>query len=174
MKPPGFSERKTWPLVLEVHGGPETMYGVDVHARVSGAGRARVRGAVHQPARQQGLRRGVRGAHLRRLGQPGRRRLHGGCRRGVPVALGRHGSTRRHRRLVRRLHDDLAGRPYRSLPRRGLAARAATTSRRSTAPRTSVRGSATTSWAGRSTSAKRCTASARRLRTPPPCARRCC
>jgi dipeptidyl aminopeptidase/acylaminoacyl peptidase len=27
MKPPGFSERKKWPLVLEVHGGPETMYG---------------------------------------------------------------------------------------------------------------------------------------------------
>ncbi|MCA1644440.1 MAG: prolyl oligopeptidase family serine peptidase [Chloroflexi bacterium] len=26
MKPPGFTERKTWPLVLEVHGGPETMY----------------------------------------------------------------------------------------------------------------------------------------------------
>jgi dipeptidyl aminopeptidase/acylaminoacyl peptidase len=26
MKPPGFSERKSWPLVLEVHGGPETMY----------------------------------------------------------------------------------------------------------------------------------------------------
>src|SRR5712691_6990035 len=26
MKPPGFSERKKWPLVLEVHGGPETMY----------------------------------------------------------------------------------------------------------------------------------------------------
>ena len=29
MKPPGFVEgqRKKWPLVLEVHGGPETMYG---------------------------------------------------------------------------------------------------------------------------------------------------
>ena len=26
MKPPGFSARKKWPLVLEVHGGPETMY----------------------------------------------------------------------------------------------------------------------------------------------------
>src|SRR5207237_4060242 len=26
MKPPGFSSRKRWPLVLEVHGGPETMY----------------------------------------------------------------------------------------------------------------------------------------------------
>jgi dipeptidyl aminopeptidase/acylaminoacyl peptidase len=26
MKPIGFSERKKWPLVLEVHGGPETMY----------------------------------------------------------------------------------------------------------------------------------------------------
>jgi dipeptidyl aminopeptidase/acylaminoacyl peptidase len=26
LKPPGFSERKKWPLVLEVHGGPETMY----------------------------------------------------------------------------------------------------------------------------------------------------
>jgi dipeptidyl aminopeptidase/acylaminoacyl peptidase len=26
MKPSGFSERKKWPLVLEVHGGPETMY----------------------------------------------------------------------------------------------------------------------------------------------------
>jgi dipeptidyl aminopeptidase/acylaminoacyl peptidase len=26
MKPRGFSERKRWPLVLEVHGGPETMY----------------------------------------------------------------------------------------------------------------------------------------------------
>jgi dipeptidyl aminopeptidase/acylaminoacyl peptidase len=26
VKPPGFSERKKWPLVLEVHGGPETMY----------------------------------------------------------------------------------------------------------------------------------------------------
>ena len=26
MKPPGFSARKQWPLVLEVHGGPETMY----------------------------------------------------------------------------------------------------------------------------------------------------
>jgi dipeptidyl aminopeptidase/acylaminoacyl peptidase len=29
MKPPGFSEekKKKWPLLLEVHGGPETMYG---------------------------------------------------------------------------------------------------------------------------------------------------
>ena len=26
MKPIGFSQRKKWPLVLEVHGGPETMY----------------------------------------------------------------------------------------------------------------------------------------------------
>ena len=26
MKPPGFSERRKWPLVLEIHGGPETMY----------------------------------------------------------------------------------------------------------------------------------------------------
>jgi dipeptidyl aminopeptidase/acylaminoacyl peptidase len=26
LKPAGFSERKKWPLVLEVHGGPETMY----------------------------------------------------------------------------------------------------------------------------------------------------
>jgi dipeptidyl aminopeptidase/acylaminoacyl peptidase len=26
IKPIGFSERKKWPLVLEVHGGPETMY----------------------------------------------------------------------------------------------------------------------------------------------------
>src|SRR5256886_10083519 len=26
IKPPGFSERKKWPLILEVHGGPETMY----------------------------------------------------------------------------------------------------------------------------------------------------
>ncbi len=26
IKPAGFSERKKWPLVLEVHGGPETMY----------------------------------------------------------------------------------------------------------------------------------------------------
>jgi dipeptidyl aminopeptidase/acylaminoacyl peptidase len=26
MKPAGFSQRKKWPLVLEVHGGPETMY----------------------------------------------------------------------------------------------------------------------------------------------------
>jgi dipeptidyl aminopeptidase/acylaminoacyl peptidase len=26
IKPAGFSERKRWPLVLEVHGGPETMY----------------------------------------------------------------------------------------------------------------------------------------------------
>jgi dipeptidyl aminopeptidase/acylaminoacyl peptidase len=26
MKPPEFNERKQWPLVLEVHGGPETMY----------------------------------------------------------------------------------------------------------------------------------------------------
>jgi dipeptidyl aminopeptidase/acylaminoacyl peptidase len=26
IKPLGFSERKKWPLVLEVHGGPETMY----------------------------------------------------------------------------------------------------------------------------------------------------
>jgi dipeptidyl aminopeptidase/acylaminoacyl peptidase len=26
MKPAGFTERKKWPLVLEVHGGPETMY----------------------------------------------------------------------------------------------------------------------------------------------------
>ncbi len=26
MKPHGFDERKKWPLILEVHGGPETMY----------------------------------------------------------------------------------------------------------------------------------------------------
>jgi dipeptidyl aminopeptidase/acylaminoacyl peptidase len=26
MKPAGFSQRKRWPLVLEVHGGPETMF----------------------------------------------------------------------------------------------------------------------------------------------------
>jgi dipeptidyl aminopeptidase/acylaminoacyl peptidase len=26
MKPPGFRETKKWPLLLEVHGGPETMY----------------------------------------------------------------------------------------------------------------------------------------------------
>jgi len=26
MKPPRFNDRKKWPLILEVHGGPETMY----------------------------------------------------------------------------------------------------------------------------------------------------
>ena len=50
-----------------------------------------LRRAVHQPARQQGLRRSVHRAHLRRLGQPGRRRLHGRRRRAAALALGRSG-----------------------------------------------------------------------------------
>ena len=60
VKPPDFDPRQKYPLILEIHGGPHAMYSVGVQLHVPELRRQRLRGALHQPARQHRLRHGVR------------------------------------------------------------------------------------------------------------------
>jgi dipeptidyl aminopeptidase/acylaminoacyl peptidase len=57
VKPPGFDPAKKYPLLLEIHGGPHAMYGVEFQEEFQMyAGR----GAVREPERFHRLRRGIR------------------------------------------------------------------------------------------------------------------
>ncbi len=56
MKPADFDASKKYPLMLEIHGGPHSMYNVGLHVRPPGARGERLRPALHQPARLDGLR----------------------------------------------------------------------------------------------------------------------
>ena len=105
------------PLVVEIHGGPHTLYGWSPFWEfqlLAANGMSRVR---LQPARVGGLRRGLQRRELPRLGarpdprRPGRRRRAGRRR------PGRSRPPRRDRRLVRRLPDELDRRARPALPR---------------------------------------------------------
>ena len=74
VKPPGFDPAKKYPLMLEIHGGPVRQLRPAVRRRDAALRRGRLRGAVHQSARQHQLRRGVRQPDPPRLSGPGLRR----------------------------------------------------------------------------------------------------
>ena len=59
-RPPDFDEGKKYPLILDIHGGPHAAYGYTFDHEIPVAGRARLRRAVPQSARQHELRPGVR------------------------------------------------------------------------------------------------------------------
>ena len=56
MKPPDFDPTKKYPLMLDIHGGPHAMYNVGVQLRAAGSRGERLRVALHESARQHGLR----------------------------------------------------------------------------------------------------------------------
>ncbi len=58
---------KKYPLILEIHGGPFSMYAVGVQLHVAELRRQQLRGALHQPARQHRLRRRVLRRHRSQL-----------------------------------------------------------------------------------------------------------
>ena len=115
--PAGFNPRRRYPVVLEIHGGPNGFHGNGfnpLHQVLAGAGFPRARG---EPARLDELRRRVHRAGLRGLGRRGLPRPDGGRRRGLPAALRRCGAPRAAWLLVRRLHEQLDRRAQRPLPR---------------------------------------------------------
>ena len=99
------------PLVVQIHGGPHTLYGWSPSWEFQILAGSRDRRLLLQPARLGGLRRSVQRRQPPRLGtgsdarRPGRRRRARGRRPGRP------GATRRHRRVVRRLPHELDRRP---------------------------------------------------------------
>ena len=112
VRPAGFEEGKRYPVLLNIHGGPFTQYG-SASSTSSRSMRAPGYAVVYaNPRGSSGYGeewgraiwgRGELGPGL------GHRRLRGpdgGHRRGArAVRLPRPGAPRRHRRLVRRLHD---------------------------------------------------------------------
>ena len=106
------------PLVLEIHGGPHTLYGWAPVWEFQVLAGGRDRGLRLQSSWLGGLRPGLQRREPSRLGarpdarRAGRRR---GARRRRPR---RPGPPRRHRRLVRRLPDELDRRSRWALPRR--------------------------------------------------------
>jgi hypothetical protein len=59
VKPPGFDATKKYPLILEIHGGPQSMYNVAFNfSRQDHAANNYVL-PLHESARQHGLRREV-------------------------------------------------------------------------------------------------------------------
>jgi dipeptidyl aminopeptidase/acylaminoacyl peptidase len=110
------------PLVLEIHGGPHATYG-DVLSRISNFSEPGLRCGVRQPARRRGLRTSVCERDHRRLGRRRRLRRALDSRRGARSRNVRPGAGCGGRRIVRRLHDDVAARPLRSIRNRHLDAR---------------------------------------------------
>ena len=130
MRPAGYEQGKKYPTLLNIHGGPYGQYGVgffDEFQVYCGAGYAVV---FSNPRGSSGgteeWARAIRGPGEdgRRLGVGRLRRLHGGRRRGGPqLRLRRPGPPRRHRRLLRRLHDLVDRRALRPVQGRRLRAR---------------------------------------------------
>ena len=79
--PPGFDATQKYPLILEIHGGPFANYGAALRLRDAALRGRRLRRALHQPARQHQLRRGVRQPDPPRLPGPRLRRPDVGRRR---------------------------------------------------------------------------------------------
>ena len=130
MRPAGYEQGKKYPTLLNIHGGPYGQYGVgffDEFQVYCGAGYAVV---FSNPRGSSGgteeWARAIRGPGERRprLGLGGLRGLHGRRGRGgPPLRLRRRGPPRRHRRLLRRLHDLVGRRPHRPLQGRRVRAR---------------------------------------------------
>ena len=74
VKPPGLRPAKKYPLILEIHGGPFAELRPALRRRDAALRRGRLRRALHQPARQHELRRGVRQPDPPRLSGPRLRR----------------------------------------------------------------------------------------------------
>ena len=130
MRPAGCEQGKKYPTLLNIHGGPYGQYGesfFDEFQVYCGAGYAVV---FSNPRGSSGIDRGVGTRHPR----PGRARPGLGLRRlrglhgrdgrgGPPLRLRRRTPPRRHRRLLRRLHDLVDRRAHRPVQGGRLRAR---------------------------------------------------
>src|SRR5438067_787549 len=87
--------------------------------RVPGAGRPRLRRALHESTRQPRVRRPLRAGLRRRLGRQGLPGPHGRPRPRRAAGLGRPRPAIRHRGQLRRVHDQLDRRPHRPVQGRG-------------------------------------------------------
>ena len=131
VRPPGFDEKRGYPTLLTVHGGPFSQYGHRLLRRGPGVCRRRLLRPLLEPARRlrllggvgprdprpPGRRRGA-GLGLGRLRGPDGRRGHGAGE--VPVP--RPGTARSAGRFVRRLHDVLDRRAHEALQGGALGA----------------------------------------------------
>ncbi len=118
VKPPHFDAKKKYPLILEIHGGPYANYGARFCGRDAALRRGRLCRALHQPARQHRLWRGVRQADPPQLSGP-RLRRPDVRRRCCPEArLRRCGQPVRDRRQRRRRADGVDRRQDEPFPRR--------------------------------------------------------
>lgn len=121
--PPGFDPSKRYPLLLEIHGGPHGLRPGLQRGSAALCGR-RLRGAVHQPARQHELRRGLRQQHPPCVSGLRLRRPDVGRGCGDRARLHRRKEPLRHRRFGRRRAHRVDRRQDRPLPRgRGRQAR---------------------------------------------------
>ncbi len=121
VKPPGFDPSKKYPLILDIHGGPQAMYNVAFSfARQDHAANG-LRRALHESARQHGLRREVHQRDQERVPGQGLRRSHGRRRHRRGTRLRRHEEHVRVRLLGRRRVDGVDRRPHESV-RRGRVA----------------------------------------------------
>ena len=134
--PPHFDPAGWYPLVLDIHGGPNgAFYDSFVPWQQLLAGSGYLVLAVN-PARLVHLRRRVHAGGAGRLGRRGLPGPHGRPRPRLPAQLRRRGASGHPRVQLRRLHDRLGHRPYRADSARRSSERPAPTSTRCTAPRT--------------------------------------
>ena len=115
VKPHGFDPAKKYPLILNVHGGPQSAVGRRVPRRLAGLPGRGLRRGVPQPDRLDRLRPGVHRRDLGRLGRQGLRRPDGGDRRAGEAAVRGRRPHRRDGLVVRRHDDDVARGPHRPL-----------------------------------------------------------
>jgi Tol biopolymer transport system component len=113
MKPVGFDPSKKYPLILTIHGGPAGMNGFDWYHEFQVYASHGWAVFFHEPARVDRLRREVRARRTDGMGRQGVHRHHERRRRGPrPESVDRRHAAGRHRRQLRRVHDELDCQPH--------------------------------------------------------------
>ncbi len=112
VKPHGFDPAKKYPLILNVHGGPQMMWSDTLPGRLAGLSRRRLPRGLSESARFHGLWPGLHGRHQRRLGRQGHDRYRESGRPPGRAALRGQGPHGRHGLELGRLRHDVAGGPH--------------------------------------------------------------
>ena len=118
VKPPDFDPSKKYPLLLYIHGGPHSMYGVGFNFEFQNHAADGYVVLYTNPRGSTGYGAGVRQRHQQRLPRTGLRRPDARRGRGRQARLHRRAQPLRDGRVGRRRADDVDRRPHRPLRRR--------------------------------------------------------
>ena len=115
MYPPGFDPEKSYPLVMEIHGGPNGFFGEGIQRPAPGDRRCGLPGLVRQPARLVDIWCQIHRCSHRRLGRGRLARPAARPRCRLRASVRRRQPAGRARLFVRWIHDHLVDRTRQSI-----------------------------------------------------------